>query len=538
MPTSVAVILTVGIAATVLVFLGMLAQIRGRKPDRHRVFWVGAGLVIGAIPAVALLIHVAFGASDLRGTNRLSSAHATLDGDCAACHVSVEMVSSEKCTSCHEQFPRESGTYGYEAHYTYHSADRSRAVGRERKDEVGCATCHMEHRRRRADLLATASDRQCAGCHMIGGFDDRHPEFDVLAENLVDDAGLTFGHVRHVEYVQEGGGLNALEQACLACHVSANDERGFLPISFDTACAACHLTGDMESAELPVQTSGVRLLQSDSGGVALNLGVERIETVRERLGLGEQWASRASAAQFEVDDGVVVKTGITHADPWILHNLRRLRRAVYPSAVLADLLVVSADIAPQEPWTLYDEALGTLRARMDDLRGRDESWVHTTLLEFDQMVNALDRELADPASLLDGAPFQLGAADPRLTAAQIDEIDAFAVAVAGPCLQCHVVEHATIGRVQKAQAVLRRARFDHRPHVMLRGCVDCHDRMPFIDYIGSNGSINPAPDGAEIHSIPGIATCRECHTTSLALNQCRACHEFHPERAAALRRPP
>ena len=536
MPTSVAVIFTVGVAAAVSVFLGMLAQSRGRKPDRNRIFWVGAGLVIGGIPAVALLMVVAFGTSDLRGNDRLSSAHATLDGDCAACHVSVEKVSSEKCTACHEQLPRESGMYGYDAHYTYHSADRSRTVGRERKDEVACATCHVEHRGRHANLVATAFDRQCIGCHMIGGFEDTHPEFDVLAENLIDDAGLTFGHVRHVEYVQEDGDRDTVEQACLTCHVPGDDVRGFLPIAFDTACAACHLTGDIESAELPVQPSGVPLLQAAGGRVALNLGVERIETVRERLGPGEQWASRASSAQFEVDDGVVVKASIAHADPWILHNLRRLRRAGYPSAGLADLLVVSADIAPPERWTLYDEALTTLRAQMDDLRGRDESWIHATLLEFDRMVNALDRQLTDPGIPLDGAPFQLGAADPRLTAAQIDEIDAFAAAVAEPCLQCHVVERATIGRVQKAQTVLRRARFDHRPHVMLRGCLDCHDRISIADNVGSN-SDSLVLGGAGIHGLPGIATCRECHTTSRALSQCRECHDFHPDRAAMLWRP-
>ena len=529
MPTGVAVIFTVAVAAAVLVVLGVLAQSRGRTPDRNRIFWVGAGLVIGGIPAVALLIDVAFGASDLRRTDRLSSAHATLDGDCAACHAAVDTVPSEKCTACHEQYPRESGTYGYDAHYAYRSGDRPHAVGRERQDEVACAACHVEHRGRHADLRVTASDRQCARCHTIGAFDDTHPEFDVVAANLVDDAGLRFGHLRHVGYMQQDGDIDAVEQACLACHVPAADARGFLPIAFETACAACHLTGDVESAELSVRRAGAPLLQSAGGGVVPNLGVERIEVVRGRRGPGELWASRASAAAFEVDDGVVVKTGVAHADPWLLHNLRQLRRAVYPSAGLADLLVVSAGSGAPSPRTLYEEALATLRSQVDELRGRDESWVHATLLEFDELVDALDRRLAAGAGQLDSAPFRLGAADPRLTAAQIDEIDAFAAAVAEPCLQCHSMEHATIGRVQKAQAVWRRARFDHGPHVMLRRCRDCHDWKPVADHVGAGGSLSPVLDDAAIHSVPGIATCRACHTTSLARNQCRACHDFHPD---------
>ena len=57
--------------------------------------------------------------------------------------------------------------------------------------------------------------------------------------------------------------------------------------------------------------------------------------------------------------------------------------------------------------------------------------------------------------------------------------------VAEPCLQCHLVESAAIVRVQKAQSVLRRARFDHRPHVMLRRCVPRQLLLPLSDnYFG------------------------------------------------------
>ena len=49
---------------------------------------------------------------------------------------------------------------------------------------------------------------------------------------------------------------------------------------------------------------------TDGDGVALTLGVETIETVRARMGPGEQWAARMSAAHFDVDDDIVVKTGI------------------------------------------------------------------------------------------------------------------------------------------------------------------------------------------------------------------------------------
>ena len=285
-----------------------------------------------------------------------------------------------------------------------------RAVERDR--ETGCAACHVEHQGRGADIRATFSDRQCAGCHDVGSF-DRHPEFDFAAEAIPDNAGLTFTHIRHVDFVMEELALDGAEDACLACHSPAPEGRGFVPVSFEVACAACHLTGDVESAELPIQPRGVPLLRGAGDGAVLTLGVEALETVRARLAPGEQWARRTSAAQFDVEDGVVVRAGVEHADPWILHNLRRLRRALYPSGGLADLLTASADIAPADRRVLYDEALATLRGRTDELRGRDEDWVRVTLLEFDGMMEALDRRIGETGAAHDDAPFHLGAPDPR-----------------------------------------------------------------------------------------------------------------------------
>ena len=79
-----------------------------------------------------------------------------------------------------------------------------------------------------------------------------------------------------------------------------------------------------------------------------------------------------SVAQFDAADGYVVKLSIPHEDPWVTHNLRRLRRAIYPSGGLADLLVMSADVRSQDESVLYAEALATLRGYADGLRGRSE----------------------------------------------------------------------------------------------------------------------------------------------------------------------
>ena len=494
--------------------------------SRDRVVWLG--MALGALAGIILAVNLGFGAGSLVANGTLSSAHAVLDTRCVECHTPFEGVGAPTCSACHERFDDALGVYTFNAHYVYASRDRTRAFGRE--NEVACAACHREHRGRQADLLATVSDAGCASCHEIDGFHDNHPEFAFAAEALPDDAGLSFTHIRHVDLVLDDRDSENVEVACLACHEPTADARRFQPIRFDTACGDCHLTSGDESAELPVQPRRTQLVRAAGDGVVLTLGVETLETVRARMGPGEQWADRMSAAHFDVDDGSVVKTGIVHADPWVLHNLRRLRRAIYPSGGLADLLVASADVGPSDEQELYDEALTTLRTYADGLRGRDEGWVQSALFEFDRITGALERRFTDPNTTLNDTRFRLSARDPRLTDAQLEEIDRFAAEVAQPCIACHTVERATIRRVRQEQQVLRRARFDHGAHVIQRGCLDCHTRIPFSDYLGADETIDPTLDNAAIQNIPAIATCRQCHLPDVAADRCITCHEFHPDR--------
>lgn len=494
--------------------------------NRNHVVWLGVGL--GALIAVIVLVNLGFGAGGLVAKGTLSSAHAILDTRCAECHAPFGGVSNQKCSSCHEKFDDTLGSYTFNAHYIYASGDRTRAFGRE--DEVTCAACHREHDGRRADLLARVSDRVCASCHEIDAFGDGHPEFAFAAEGTPDDGGLSFTHIRHVDLVLDDRDSENVEVACLTCHEPTADARAFRPIRFDAACGDCHLTTGDESAELPVQPRGEPLVRAGEDGVVLALGVETLETVRARMGPGEQWAARMSAARFDVDDDIVVKTGIVHADPWVLHNLRRLRRAIYPSGGLADLLVASADVAPSDERELYEEALATLRSHAVGLRGRDEEWIQAALFDFDRIAATLERRIADPNTTLNDTRFRLSARDPRLTDAQLAEIDGFAAEVAQPCTMCHTIDRATIRRVRQEQQVLRRAKFDHGAHVIQRGCLDCHTRIPFSDYLGADEAIDPALDNVAIQNIPAAGVCRQCHLPDAAPDRCITCHEFHPER--------
>jgi len=235
-----------------------------------------------------------------------------------------------------------------------------------------------------------------------------------------------------------------------------------------------------------------------------------------------------SVAQFDADDGYVVKRATAHEDPWVTHNLQRLRRAVYSMGGLSDLLLMSADVRPEDEEVLYQEALSTLREYADGLRGRSEAWVQAELLELDRLAADLQARLADDTTTLNDARFRLNRPDPRLEQSHLDEIDAFANEVAAPCLTCHTVRHGTIDRVRPAQGVLRRATFDHGAHVLQRGCLDCHTAIPFEAHLGGDGPVDAALDNAAIQNLPAVGECRQCHTPDLASDGCLTCHDFHP----------
>ena len=490
---------------------------------RNRIWWIGLGLA--GVIALTLLVNLGVQHGNLVSSGPLSSSHAVIGDNCVACHTPFGEVSSEKCSLCHERRSDALGAYTFDSHYVYVSGDRTRAFRHD--SEMTCAGCHVEHRGRLADLT-TVTETGCVACH---GFDrfGTHPEFDFEAATRADDNGLAFTHIRHVDRVLEDRGTGDLEVACLACHTPTTDARRFEPIAFAQQCAACHLGADVESAELPIQPDGVPLVSQRNDAVELTLGVETLETVRTRQGPGERWALDMSVAQFDADDGYVVKLSIPHEDPWVTHNLRRLRRALYPSGGLADLLVMSADVRPQDESVLYAEALATLRGYADGLRGRSEPWVQAELLELDRLANELEGRLGDRNTTLNDARFRLNRPDPKLGEAETDAIGAFAEEVAEPCLTCHTLTRATIDRVRSAQQVLDRARFDHGAHVLQRGCLDCHTRIPFEEYLGGDGPVDAALDNAAIQNLPAAGECRQCHAPDLAADRCLTCHEFHPD---------
>ena len=239
----------------------------------------------------------------------------------------------------------------------------------------------------------------------------------------------------------------------------------------------------------------------------------------------------------------MIKTPLRHRDPWVLHNLRRLRRRLYPDAGMADLLVASPDAAPGDARALYREAIATLERQAEVLRARPERELQVELVKVEALLDELRRRVETPGARLDEGAFRLsgrpehspnGGGATKPDPAEAEAIGALAADLTQACRVCHLVRDATIVRVEPDQRTLRRAAFDHRPHVLERRCLDCHDAIPILAYLGREKGAPAAVDHASIQNLPPIATCRECHTPRRASESCITCHVFHPD---ARRRP-
>jgi hypothetical protein len=497
-----------------------LPMAKSHPPQRARARLYAFGAAAMVIVGLTFLADTFLGRATLVSNGPLSESHALFGRECAACHTPGEGVPDAKCASCHEKAGDPLGIYGFARHYLYRSADFDRSAPS--TQEVPCASCHVEHGGR-ATTLQRVADARCQACHDIDSFASGHPDFDFAAERIADADGLRFTHVQHVREIFDEEELSRIEPACLRCHVPEPSGRFFQPISFARDCDACHLTSSTATPLLPI------------AGADATPGVQTVATVRDERTAAAAAADYWDPNEFRERDGQVQKRPVYHEDPWVVYNLGRLRRQLYPGAELADLLRASADVPPGQARVLQEEAVATLRSRIQVLRGEPARAVQDELKRLEELLDAIEARWIDPFAPADPTRFDVRVAD-RAAALETGELDEGAFldvvdSLTAPCQSCHVVEHATITRVQKDQRTLIRFEFDHRAHIIHAQCLDCHTTIPVRDWLDRDEDPSAALDRAAIQNLPTIETCRSCHERTGAPAECASCHLFHPDKA-------
>lgn len=478
--------------------------------SRKRLFMYGA---LGALVLAIVFLADAFaGRASTIASGPLSDSHAMFAKDCSTCHTPARGVTDEKCSTCHQK-SGQAALYSADRHYEYHSGnlDRTPEGGKERT----CASCHREHQGRQNQLQAVA-DRKCTSCHETGSFRKKHPEFEFASKKIADPANLKFTHAKHVRELMEEREITDAEATCLTCHEAQPDGRTFKPISFERSCNGCHLGTSAETPPLPLRSGG-------------GPGVSTLGEIRASGTAASRWSHYWNPNDFS-DMGGIVKSPVYHADPWILHNLQRLRREMFPGSELADLLSTSPERSPREARAIHREALNTLRDQLEALKGSPSTDVQREVQALTALLGELEERLEKPYAPFDETKFAVGAknAAAGVNMAAYNEV---VNNLTEPCQECHLVQNATIKRVQKNQTALVRAEFNHKAHVIHARCLDCHTAIPIRKALESDDDLPEQQDNAEIVNIPTIATCRSCHTSKGAPNSCTSCHLYHPDKS-------
>ncbi len=513
------------------------------RPHNRLLIW---GTLCALAAALLIGVNFLFLGEGALSAGPISSAHALAEEDCGACHSAGSAVSDRLCNDCHEQ-ASEAGTYSFATHYVY----RSNPPGedRTRQMEMKCSACHGEHLGRAATLTAVA-DRRCVGCHPYGSFNDQHPPFDFSAESPLEEPGIKFSHTFHTIKVATEYQLEDAAKACLYCHVADSEGRHFQDLSFDLHCASCHLKPPIQVGPLPV-------VDRFAAGEAALLSLEGFRNLEDP----PAWVAVADPGRFSRPSrGEIVKSIVDHRDRWILGNLELLGAQ-------------STQGTPprQELENLYRLALDDLRDYASGLSQIPEPDLLSRLARIQSQLSALDRQVARRAP----AQRILGEEERKL----VEDLTE-------PCRLCHVLDGPGLAVVQNDQRVLKRAEFDHGPHLAAEGCIGCHNRIPVARGITATrvetgtglaeelaargipitefaralelpgeeftslleGGALPAPaatniqrllstwsretdvDRAAIQNVPGIEKCRECHQPRRAAADCVNCHLFHPHK--------
>lgn len=513
-----------------------------RLPIANRYITPASGRLLPIVAgAIALLmsgiLFVTFLGEDgtIVANGPLSSGHANFGNDCMKCHTSLSLsegimagVDDNKCLSCHKDASGEVRAHEFAGHYLYRSADRRRTTVRDSisKHETACYSCHQEHNGREASII-NVSDAQCLTCHQYGSFNEEHPQFQFARENIDDAANLKFTHIFHVKELLRRGKVETREAACISCHQPQSGGKNFQPIVFANTCSDCHL-----GISNPTPTAELALKSKRRSGVPGVLSLKAIEKSRRP---GTAWAKVANPVAFETFGNAIVKQILEHKDPWLLYNLRLLRQEMFPEAGLADLLESSGDVARNQSTQLYREAISQLEAQLRELHSHPSRQVQDDLERISDELQLLKKLLRNPADTqLDHRKFSLGSAEMaaafQKSEKRLAKYRQFVDVLTAECQTCHVVENATILRVQKDQRVLNRAEFNHQSHVLQSACLDCHQEIDF-DTFSEKTDIPAAVDNAAIQNIPAIETCVSCHTQKAASNQCITCHQFHPNKS-------
>jgi hypothetical protein len=155
--------------------------------------------------------------------------------------------------------------------------------------DIGCATCHVEHKGRTSDLKAM-SDAECQACHttQFSSFSHGHPEFSNYP--YPRRTRIIFDHNSHIgqhfpKIASNNDPALKAPESCASCHELGPNRRLMATKSFEDTCRVCHVK----------QITGADRASGPRGVPFLTIPGLDVETLRERNAAIGEWPEESEA---------------------------------------------------------------------------------------------------------------------------------------------------------------------------------------------------------------------------------------------------
>jgi WD40 repeat protein len=205
------------------------------------------------IPVLVFLFAAPYGGlnESIWESGPMTRSHKFLQTNCGSCHEkNFEMVSDDACKKCHKM------------------GDHVDFLTTHSKFNEKCGSCHREHINE--DALILSKSELCLHCHAniqeinveseypaINGFNQTHPDFELVRTKKVDRAKLKLNHKYHLhtglidipgtEKKEMQNGVEVVVEppekrplTCPECHVPDQNGEYMGPVTFDKYCKDCH----------------------------------------------------------------------------------------------------------------------------------------------------------------------------------------------------------------------------------------------------------------------------------------------------------
>ena len=418
-------------------------------------------------------------------SGRLSTAHAVLEKECAACHVREAGGFSAKaadaaCLACHDG----------PAHHPEMTASNT--------PKQACSECHVEHRG--GVQLTAVRATNCAECHAdlsaagagshfaknIRGFTDGHPEFATLRVDRGaaprDPGKIKLNHALHMQLIRRGPNGPTVQLNCSDCHRPSltND--------------AHWEYGDRNYADATVSYTAA---ESFEPGGSQGLAAKRPWSDRQLMA-PVKFANACAGCHLLTFDKRFDE-GVPHDRPDVVHAFLVKQFSDYIAARPAELREV------QDP----GRNLAGRNAGEQTRTTSPTQWIAERVAVAEEL---LWHKTCAQCHAISGSQLQ-DAKVARWDAAQGREPFG-----ATDGKRTTLLSEVKLPRIEAAHMKLQwmpHARFDHDAHTGF-SCTGCHQKA-----LTSTESSDVL--------VPGIAVCQTCHAPgpAKASDRCSECHTYH-----------